>query len=97
MISYESSVTGDKVLVQNSLNQLISHDELPYLLEFLLEPHSNHFRVTWDIDQFSAPILNLLTPEQKSELWNTRKLTDGPYEIIYNPKKSLSIKKYRRN
>lgn len=95
MISYESSLTGDKMLIRNSLNQLITHDELPYLLEFLLESQGTHFRIVWDIDQFSAPIFSLMTHEQKTTLWNENKVRIEPYEIIYNPRKSLTIRKYR--
>ena len=95
MISYESSLTGEMVTIQNSLHHLISHYELPYLLEFLLESQDTHFRIVWDIDQFSAPILSLMTHEQKSTLWNENKVRIEPYEIIYNPRKSLTIRKYR--
>lgn len=93
MIAYRSSNTKQGVLLENSKGESVVSNDLPTLLNFLLEPYPNEFRVAWELNEFVAPILRLFGVNQLQELYENRRvwLDETKHSIIYNPRKSFRI------
>lgn len=93
MIAYGSSILDHQVHLEDSLGNHRISDNLQSLLNFLLEPYPNQFRIAWDLEAFVAPILSLLAKEQLLKLYETGQawVKESGHSITYNPKKSLYL------
>lgn len=93
MIGYRISTSNGKVSITNSLGGSIVSENLDYLLDFLLEPHPEDFRVFWDIDEEVSHLLRLLDKGRLEILFRQCRTWLSPYGITYHPGKSLKINK----
>ena len=93
MISYQSSSAKNIVRLDNSDEDYIESDNLQDLLNFLLSPQPDQFRVVWDLEQFVAPILKKLKIEYLEKLYTTGRIwiKESGHSITYNPRKSLYL------
>ncbi len=93
MISYQSSSAKNIVRLDNSDNNYIESDNLQDLLNFLLNPQPDQFRVVWDLEQFVAPILKKLKIEYLERLYTTGRIwiKESGHSFTYNPRKSLYL------
>lgn len=92
MIAYHSELYNGKVSIADSQGQNVRTDSLEAILDYLLGDSESQFKVAWDIDQFVAPLMKLMSKEALMQLKDTE-TTIGYYKIRYYMHKSLFIKK----
>lgn len=93
MIAYKIDTEQSQIVIRNSLGGEVKSDNIDYLLDFLLEPQPNQFRVFWDMDTEISPILAILDQNRLECLFQTTRTWLAPYSITYHPERSLIITK----
>lgn len=91
-------IDDDTVQIIDSNDKRVTSNNLDDILDFLLDPEptrNGSFRVTWDLDQFVAPILHIMPKGILETLWTKGRCYVFPYSIAYNPAKSFVVKKGR--
>jgi hypothetical protein len=105
IIGYHSRIANDKVLLQDSSSEAVLSTDLEKLFNFLLEPYDRDpnyreqwgrdpivVRLTWNLDEFLAPILRLLGERHCRELAETKETRWQDYRLFYIPEKVFSVK-----
>lgn len=94
IIAYTSTVESGTVVIRNSEDGSITSNNPQELLEFIGENYTDsevpyrEMKVTFDLDQFIAPILRLLPMSQIRELSSPKHQSGN---IFYIPSKLLSL------
>jgi len=103
IIGYTSKTLRDgRVLLEESIkDQFECSRQLDELFLFLLkdynEADSTYFKATWDLKEFTQPLLDLMPyDEQRQLLGDKHRTNHGPFKLYYIPHKIFSIT-YRWN
>lgn len=98
IVAYISKFNQGKVSLADSLGETRESTSLKDLLDFLLEPFYDEdvpdkvvIKVTWDLDEFVAPIFRLLGRDKCQELAENQKVYYEKYLIFYIRKKIFSV------
>jgi len=106
IVGYHSKIANGKVLLQDSSDEVpVLSTSLVKLFNFLLEPYDRDpnykeqwgtyptvVRLTWNLDEFLAPILRLLGERHCRELAGTKETRWQDYRLFYIPQKVFSVK-----
>ncbi|MFC1871060.1 DNA polymerase [Chloroflexota bacterium] len=106
IVGYHSRIANSKVLLQDSSGEdPVLSTNLGNLFNFLLEPYDRDpnyqqqwgthpivVRLTWNLDEFIAPILRLLGEHHCRELAETKETRWQGYRLFYIPRKVFSVK-----
>ncbi len=104
IVGYFSRIANDKVLIQDSSSETVLSTNLEKLFYFLLEDYDKDpnykerfgdypivVRLTWNLDEFLAPLLYLLGEQSCNELAKTKQTTWQGYRLFYIPQKIFSV------
>jgi hypothetical protein len=105
IVGYHSAIKNNKIELSNSLEEHIRSTELEKLFGFLLEPYDKdvnyreqwgHYpivvRLSWNLDEFLAPLFRLLGRIHCGELAETKETRYRDFKLFYIPGKVFSIK-----
>jgi len=103
LIAYRTKYHPSALEIENSNGEFLNAQYLEDVFEFMLENFDDpgepvgHIKFTWDIDEFTAPILRAIGKDKALELYKHKKTFIKPYSIFYIPGKIFSIKSIHRN
>lgn len=97
IITFKMTVNEDETLtIESSLGDKHTSKQLTAILRFLsmdiYSKNEEFIRVVWDVDEFIAPIIRLMTKEEMIKLVDTLKIFIRPYTLFYIPDKTFNVK-----
>ena len=92
MICFDINTDNGQITITDSEGYKVTDTRLSLLFDFLLEP-SDHFKAVYNLNDFVAPLIALLSDEVLDKLFHTQQCWIAPYGITYFPDKVFKVVK----